>query len=122
MALAYGEFFSAMLYYREEENRYTNIGRSFSCAMENDLQQYKHEPMMGMISESSDLVIRTSSAAEFHINDRVEILGKIYLIRQIAYLTSGINGFGASELALSAFRARCPKVLSLEGGVSVEGY
>lgn len=122
MALAYGEYFGATLYTRGEKNQYSNIGMSFSCAMENDLRQYKHEPMMGMISESSELVVRTSSEADFHINDRVEVMGKFYLIRQVAYLTSGINGFGASELTLTAFKRRCPKILSLEGGVSVESY
>lgn len=120
MALAYGEFFLATLYYRDEENQYSNIGWNFSCAVENDFRQYKHEPMMGMISESSDLVIRTSAEADFHINDRVEVLGKVYLVRQIAYLTAGINGFCASELTVPALKRRCPKLLSLEGGVSVE--
>lgn len=124
MALPYAEFFTAVLKRRELNGQmYAGIGQPFSCMMINDASSFRSQPMIGMITEKAEAYIQTSAEIFFLVDDKIEINNTVYLVEQIACLTSGIYSLGVDELTFEAAQLRFPKVLSLRsGGAMSQAY
>ena len=124
MALPYAEFFTAVLKRRELNGQmYAGIGQPFSCMMISDTSAYRSQPMIGMITEKAEAYIQTSAEIFFLVDDKIEINNTVYLVEQIACLTSGVYGLGVDELTFEAAQLRFPKVLSLRaGGAMTRAY
>lgn len=110
-----GEWYDCELYVRIEDSfDYEDIPTKFQAQVFTPRESVSKDIMVGAVSHTEVIALKTSAFLDFKQNDKIKILDEEFLVDRVAYNLQSIYGLGARRFASDYVKKKSEKLIFLK--------